>query len=189
MRTSVHSGFGKLTLSGSPPRRDLSHPGYVFASIQTTRGCPMNCDFCSVTAFNRAHYRYRPIPEVIGELRTIPQRNVFILDDNIVGNTHDAKERAEVQQTDWFPMTQTVIPGTDNVHAAIYPNPVQDNLMIRANADIKSICVYNSLGVKIQEIATDTKELNVNTSSWNSGMYLVEIKTTNGVTTKKILKR
>lgn len=54
----------------------------------------MNCDFCSVTAFNGAHYRYRPIPEVIEELRTIPQQNVFILDDNIVGNTTQAQERA-----------------------------------------------------------------------------------------------
>jgi radical SAM superfamily enzyme YgiQ (UPF0313 family) len=76
------------------PRRELFHPGYVFASIQTTRGCPMNCDFCSVTAFNGAHYRYRPIPEVIEELHTIPQRNVFILDDNIVGNNKQAQERA-----------------------------------------------------------------------------------------------
>ena len=87
---------GKLTdmIQSPQPRRDLFHPGYVFASIQTTRGCPMNCDFCSVTAFNGAHYRFRPIPEVIDELRTIPQQNVFILDDNIVGNTKAAQERA-----------------------------------------------------------------------------------------------
>ncbi|MBE0646750.1 MAG: B12-binding domain-containing radical SAM protein [Bacteroidales bacterium] len=87
---------GALTdmIQSPHPRRELFHPGYVFASIQTTRGCPMNCDFCSVTAFNGAHYRYRPIPEVIEELRTIPQQNVFILDDNIVGNTTQAQERA-----------------------------------------------------------------------------------------------
>lgn len=76
------------------PRRELFHPGYVFASIQTTRGCPMNCDFCSVTAFNGAHYRNRPIDEVMDEMEEIPQRNIFILDDNIVGNTKKAQERA-----------------------------------------------------------------------------------------------
>jgi len=95
----------------------------------------------------------------------------------------------EVQQTDWFPMTQTVNPGADHPHAAVYPNPVEDNLIIRANAGIKSIGIYNSLGVKIREIAADTKELSVNTSSWNPGMYLLGIKTANGVTTKKILKK
>ncbi len=88
----------KSTLSDlvhSPkPQRGLFHPGYVFASVQTTRGCPMNCDFCSVTAFNGAHYRYRPIEEVIDEMKEIPQRNLFILDDNIVGNTEKAQSRA-----------------------------------------------------------------------------------------------
>lgn len=87
---------GALTsLIQSPkPRRELFHPGYIFASIQTTRGCPMNCDFCSVTAFNGAHYRNRPIPEVIEEMKEIPQRNIFILDDNIVGGTKRSQERA-----------------------------------------------------------------------------------------------
>ena len=87
---------GALTdLIKSPkPRRELFHPGYIFASIQTTRGCPMNCDFCSVTAFNGSHYRYRPIDEVIDEMEEIPQRNIFILDDNIVGNTTKAQARA-----------------------------------------------------------------------------------------------
>jgi len=87
---------GALTdLIKSPkPRRELFHPGYIFASIQTTRGCPMNCDFCSVTAFNGSHYRYRPIDEVMDEMAEIPQRNIFILDDNIVGNTPKAQARA-----------------------------------------------------------------------------------------------
>ncbi len=83
------------TLIRSPkPRRELFHPGYVFASVQTTRGCPMNCDFCSVTAFNGSHYRFRPIDEVIEEMKTIPQQNMFILDDNIVGYNTKAQERA-----------------------------------------------------------------------------------------------
>ena len=42
-------------LEGLPhPRRDLFHPDYMFTSVQTSRGCPMDCDFCSVTAFNGA---------------------------------------------------------------------------------------------------------------------------------------
>lgn len=87
---------GSLTdLIRSPrPRRDLFHPAYIFASIQTTRGCPMNCDFCSVTAFNGSHYRDRPIDEVIDEMAEIPQKNIFILDDNIVGNNAKAQARA-----------------------------------------------------------------------------------------------
>ena len=45
--------------------------GYAFGAIQTTRGCPLNCSFCSVTAFNGTHYRQRPIADVVREFQTI----------------------------------------------------------------------------------------------------------------------
>ncbi len=84
-----------MPLQGHPlPRRDLFHPGYVFGSIQTSRGCPFDCSFCSVSAFNGRHYRMRPIDEVLEELKTIPQRNIFFLDDNIVGISKAHQERA-----------------------------------------------------------------------------------------------
>ena len=35
-------------------RHDLLNRGYACGAIQTTRGCPLNCSFCSVTAFNGA---------------------------------------------------------------------------------------------------------------------------------------
>lgn len=76
------------------PRRDLFHPGYVSAGIQTTRGCPMNCTFCSVSSFNGRHYRFRPIEEVLDELEEIPQKVVFFIDDNIIGQSRESKERA-----------------------------------------------------------------------------------------------
>jgi len=76
------------------PRHALFHPGYRFGSIQTARGCPMDCEFCSVTAFNGRRYRQRPIEEVLDELETIPQKMVFFVDDNIIGYGKQAAERA-----------------------------------------------------------------------------------------------
>jgi radical SAM superfamily enzyme YgiQ (UPF0313 family) len=82
-------------LKGIPkPRHDLFHPGYRFGSIQTARGCPMDCEFCSATAFNGRRYRQRPVEEVLDELETIPQKMVFFLDDNIIGYGKQAAERA-----------------------------------------------------------------------------------------------
>jgi radical SAM superfamily enzyme YgiQ (UPF0313 family) len=60
------------------PRRDLFHPSYMFGSVQTSRGCPMNCEFCSVTVFNGHKYRKRPVELVLDELQTIPQKNGFL---------------------------------------------------------------------------------------------------------------
>ena len=59
------------------PRRDLFHPSYLFGSVQTSRGCPMNCDFCSVTIFNGSRYRKRPVEKVLDELQTVPQKMFF----------------------------------------------------------------------------------------------------------------
>lgn len=76
------------------PRRDLFHRKYVFGSIQTSRGCPMDCEFCSVSAFNGRRYRQRPVVEVLDEMETIPQKFLFFVDDNIIGYGKGAEERA-----------------------------------------------------------------------------------------------
>jgi radical SAM superfamily enzyme YgiQ (UPF0313 family) len=83
-------------LSNLPlPRRDLlrqSH--YLWGSLQTSRGCPMNCAFCSVTAFNGRRYRRRPLESVVEELEQIPQRLVMIADDNLIGYGSQDREWA-----------------------------------------------------------------------------------------------
>ena len=68
-------------------RHDLLAKGYACGAIQTTRGCPLNCSFCSVTAFNGAHYRQRPIADVVREFQLIREKHVLVVDDNLIG-TH-----------------------------------------------------------------------------------------------------
>jgi radical SAM superfamily enzyme YgiQ (UPF0313 family) len=77
------------------PRRDLFSHKYRFDCIQTSRGCPFHCDFCSVPVFNGRAFRLRPVEEVIEELRTIRKKFVFFVDDNIVGIGPANEERAE----------------------------------------------------------------------------------------------
>jgi radical SAM superfamily enzyme YgiQ (UPF0313 family) len=82
-------------LTGAPkPRRDLFHPEYQFASVQTSRGCPMDCEFCSVSSFNGRRYRRRPVNEVLNELETISQKMIYFVDDNIIGYGDKSKELA-----------------------------------------------------------------------------------------------
>ena len=78
------------------PRRDLFPPkGYLFHNlIQTTRGCPYDCEFCSVTALHGRSYRMRPVSEVEKEIQSLQRSKayIFFVDDNLVGNLSHAKE-------------------------------------------------------------------------------------------------
>jgi len=76
------------------PQRDIFNNDYFWGSIQTSRGCPMNCDFCSVTMYNGHKYRQRPVEDIINELKTIKQKHVFFYDDNVVGRTKEQKEHS-----------------------------------------------------------------------------------------------
>ena len=61
--------------------------GYLLTNtIQTTRGCPYDCEFCSVTAYFGRKYRKRPVEAVLAELAEMKKRGsyAFFVDDNIV---------------------------------------------------------------------------------------------------------
>ena len=75
-------------------RHDMAPSGYAFGSIQTTRGCPLNCSFCSVTAVNGVQYRQRPIADVVREFQAIPEKRVLIVDDNLIGTRKEHLARA-----------------------------------------------------------------------------------------------
>jgi radical SAM superfamily enzyme YgiQ (UPF0313 family) len=84
-------------LDGLPhPKRNLfdkkNYP--IRGQVQTARGCPMNCDFCTVTAFNGGTYRQRPVEQVIDELETLDTSFVIFVDDNILGYGPNADQRA-----------------------------------------------------------------------------------------------
>jgi len=76
-------------------RHDLLATGYALGAIQTTRGCPLNCSFCSVTTFNGAKYRQRPIPDVVREFRSIREKHVLVVDDNLIGTRSEHIARAK----------------------------------------------------------------------------------------------
>ncbi len=79
----------------SAARHDLLSRGYAFGAIQTTRGCPLNCSFCSVTAFNGAKYRHRPIADVVREFELIREKRVLVVDDNLIGTSAGHIARAK----------------------------------------------------------------------------------------------
>ncbi len=76
------------------PRRDLIHPDYLWNSVQTSRGCPFNCHFCSVSNYLGKEYRQRNPEEVLKELDQIQGKFISFLDDNLIGYSAENKKRA-----------------------------------------------------------------------------------------------
>jgi radical SAM superfamily enzyme YgiQ (UPF0313 family) len=86
---------GRTDLSKIPiPRRDiLPRKGYFHLDVvQISRGCPFRCEFCTVQKFFGETYRFRPISEVVEEVRHLPHRWMMFNDDNIIGDPSYSKE-------------------------------------------------------------------------------------------------
>lgn len=88
------------------PRWDLVNlKSYDSLSIQFSRGCPFNCDFCNVTALLGHRPRTKTAEQIIAELDLIYalgwRRNVFFVDDNFIGNKKILKESILPALIDW----------------------------------------------------------------------------------------
>jgi radical SAM superfamily enzyme YgiQ (UPF0313 family) len=87
----------KPAMSASPiPRFDLlEREDYTVMSIQTSRGCPYDCEFCDVVHLYGRKPRYKEPEQVIAELAALYRlgwrREVFVSDDNFIGNPQHAK--------------------------------------------------------------------------------------------------
>jgi radical SAM superfamily enzyme YgiQ (UPF0313 family) len=85
--------FTELSKIPRPRREILPRKGYFpLDVIQATRGCPFRCEFCSVRKFFGDTYRFRPISEVVEEMKTLRHRLIMFNDDNIIGNPFYSKE-------------------------------------------------------------------------------------------------
>lgn len=71
-----------------PVNRALLRQGAYLtpAVVQATRGCPFNCEFCSVAAFSRRRFQTRPVAEVMAEIRSLPGRSLLFIDDNLAAD-------------------------------------------------------------------------------------------------------
>ncbi len=86
---------GFCSLKSQPhPRLNLLKKQHYWTvnCVQATRGCPFSCDFCSVAQFFGDTYRYRPVDEVIEEVKQLPPGYFTFVDDNIMGRPVYAKE-------------------------------------------------------------------------------------------------
>ena len=69
---------------------------YTTMTVQYSRGCPFNCEFCDIIAIYGRRPRTKAVEQVLAELDQLYQAgwrdSVFLVDDNFIGNRKRAKE-------------------------------------------------------------------------------------------------
>ena len=90
------SEFADIRVTPLPDWDLLDLKKYDSMSVQYTRGCPFNCDFCNVTSLLGHKMRIKSSKQFIAELDALYQRgwrrNVFVVDDNFIGNKRALKD-------------------------------------------------------------------------------------------------
>ena len=78
---------------------------YTAMSLQYSRGCPFDCDFCNIAALNGRNVRTKSRDQIMGELDALYNRgwrsDVFIVDDNFIGKKRKLKEEILPAMVDW----------------------------------------------------------------------------------------
>ncbi|MBL7076926.1 MAG: radical SAM protein [Kiritimatiellae bacterium] len=73
-------------------KQAASGHGISRISVETSRGCPHNCAFCYSSLHFGRTLRFRPIPDVVNEVKKFPGSYIFFVDDNIGAQPARAKE-------------------------------------------------------------------------------------------------
>jgi hypothetical protein len=89
------------------------------------------------------------------------------------------------ENTDYIYVTVTGV-NEQSINASIFPNPVKEMLSIQA-ADINEVVVYNIVGQSVYRYQGLTNLLEVNTSCFEPGVYLVNVITTAGQASHRIV--
>ncbi len=122
-----------------PPLWELANlKQYATMSIQFSRGCPFNCDFCNVTAMLGHKPRTKSAPQLITELDKLYAHGwrepVFIVDDNFIGNKRILKEEVLPALIEWR-KGKVGVPFNTEVSINLADDPKLMEMMVAAGFD------------------------------------------------------
>jgi radical SAM superfamily enzyme YgiQ (UPF0313 family) len=133
----IYEPSGRADLADTPiPRWDLVHPKhYASRNVQYSRGCPHNCDFCSVTELFGHTPRTKSAEQIIAELNSLYdigwRGTVGFIDDNLMGNRKRLVKELLPALIEWRRNKQGMTFSTQ-ITMKLADDPELMNLMVRA---------------------------------------------------------
>jgi len=111
---------------------------YDTVSIQFSRGCPFNCDFCNVTSLLGHRPRTKTAAQIIAELDGLYalgwRKSIFFVDDNFIGNKKYIKSEVLPALIEWR-KGKTGMPFSTEVSINLADDPELLSLMVEAGFD------------------------------------------------------
>jgi radical SAM superfamily enzyme YgiQ (UPF0313 family) len=112
---------------------DFNH--YAAMSVQFSRGCPFDCEFCDIIVMNGRVPRTKPVSRLVEELEDLRLRGwrktVFIVDDNFIGNKVTAKTLLR-EIIKWKTLTSAGMTFITEASLNLADDPELYNLMVSA---------------------------------------------------------
>lgn len=78
----------------------------------------------------------------------------------------------------------------ENVNSlGVYPNPVKDNLFIETETNIEEVSIFNATGALINNVQCTMNNVQLDITELNSGVYFVKVRTSEGETVRRFIKK
>ena len=104
-RIYTTSEYPNIHQTPAPLWRLATLKHYDTVSIQFSRGCPFNCDFCNVTSLLGHRPRTKTATQIIAELDSLYalgwRKSIFFVDDNFIGNKKQIKSKVLPALIEW----------------------------------------------------------------------------------------
>jgi radical SAM superfamily enzyme YgiQ (UPF0313 family) len=132
-----------------PPRMDLlRNDRYAIGVIQTSRGCPFECEFCDVIVYLGRRIRHKAVAQILAEADSLygyGYRSIFLSDDNFTVNRKKATEILAALR-DW---------NRERAEPVIFST--QLSIDIVRDPDVVALCAAAGLNVAFVGIETPNK--------------------------------
>ncbi len=137
-RVYASTEFPDIRQTPTPLWRIANLEHYDTVSIQFSRGCPFNCDFCNITAMLGHRPRTKTAAQIVAELDTIYalgwRKSIFFVDDNFIGNKKQLKNEVLPALIEWR-RGKTGMPFSTEVSINLADDPGLLSLMVKAGFD------------------------------------------------------